>query len=227
MTCTFENAKQDTITVVKRTVGGDGTFAFASATLGSFSLTTSNGTASRSFPGLAAGTYAIAETVPAGWVQSSATCDNGDAPGSITLTAGKTVTCTFESARQDAITVVKRTLGGDGAFAFTSPNAAIGNFSLTTSGGTASKTFTGLAAGTYAITETVPVGWTQTSATCSDGSNPASITLTVGETVTCTFENRIAVDIPTLTGWELLLLSGLLGLMGWCGMARLDARVRR
>jgi hypothetical protein len=41
----------------------------------------------------------------------------------------------------------------------------------------------------YSITETEPPAWRLTSATCSDGSNPSSIGLSAGETVTCTFVN--------------------------------------
>lgn len=46
-----------------------------------------------------------------------------------------------------------------------------------------------LAAGTYSVVETVPSGWTLTSATCDDGSDPTNIDLAAGETVTCTFLN--------------------------------------
>ncbi|MCJ7667642.1 MAG: LPXTG cell wall anchor domain-containing protein, partial [Anaerolineae bacterium] len=43
--------------------------------------------------------------------------------------------------------------------------------------------------GAYSVTETVPLGWTLTSATCSDGSLVSAIDLGPGETVTCTFTN--------------------------------------
>lgn len=46
-----------------------------------------------------------------------------------------------------------------------------------------------LDAGTYSVTETVPVGWSLSSATCDDGSAPDAISLDEGETVTCTFLN--------------------------------------
>ena len=36
----------------------------------------------------------------------------------------------------------------------------------------------------------MPAGWDQTGATCSDGSSPANIDVSAGETVTCTFKNR-------------------------------------
>jgi len=44
-------------------------------------------------------------------------------------------------------------------------------------------------AGTYSAAETVPDGWDLIGSTCSDGSAPSAIALSVGETVTCTFTN--------------------------------------
>ena len=44
---------------------------------------------------LAPGSYAVFETVPAGWSLTSSFCDNDGSPGSIDLAAGETVTCTF------------------------------------------------------------------------------------------------------------------------------------
>jgi uncharacterized surface anchored protein len=46
--------------------------------------------------------------------------------------------------------------------------------------------------GTYSVAETpVPANWELTSATCSDGSDPAAIDLGPAETVTCTFTNTL------------------------------------
>ena len=39
------------------------------------------------------------------------------------------------------------------------------------------------------MSESVPAGWSLTSATCDDGSSPSSIALGAGETVKCTFTN--------------------------------------
>jgi uncharacterized protein YbdZ (MbtH family) len=39
------------------------------------------------------------------------------------------------------------------------------------------------------VAETVPAGWNLVSATCDDGSDPASIGLSAGEDVTCTFHD--------------------------------------
>jgi sugar lactone lactonase YvrE len=184
--CTFTNTQLGSIRVVKNTVGGDGTFAIAS-NFGLTSLTTSGGTGSLTITRLAPGSgYSVSETIPAGWTQSSASCTNGT-PAAITVAAGATTTCTFTNTQQSgSIRVVKNTVGGDGTFAITS------NFGLTalsTSGGTASLTITNLAAGSgYRVSETVPAGWTQTSANCTNGT-PAAITVAAGATTTCTFTN--------------------------------------
>ncbi len=186
--CVFVNLKQDTIVVEKRTVGGDGTFAFSSPQLGAFDLSTTGGSASRSFTNLQPGPYSLAESVPAGWVQSGATCSDGSNPSSINLAPGATVSCVFTNTRLSSITVVKNATGGDGSFAFSSPQ--LGAFNLATTAGAARQTFANLAAGAYGLSEVAQSGWDLTGATCSDGSNPATIDLAAGENVTCSFANQ-------------------------------------
>src|SRR4029079_16764845 len=39
----------------------------------------------------------------------------------------------------------------------------------------------------YSVTQQLPAGYEATSVSCSDGSDPANITLSAGEIVTCTF----------------------------------------
>src|SRR5262249_22002064 len=56
--------------------------------------------------------------------------------------------------------------------------------------------------GTYAaVPQAAPAGWDLASATCSDGSAPATISLDAGETVTCTFSyvkrGKVRVDVVT------------------------------
>ena len=184
--CVFVNLKQDTIVVEKQAVGGDGVFSFTSPQLGPFGLTTSNGAASQSFTGLAAGSYAISESAPQGWVQTRATCDNGQAPGSLSLAPGQTVKCTFENTKLGSITVVKRTSGGDGTFQFT---GNLGTFNLNTTAGSAQQSFGDLLPDSYSVTESIPAGWDLSSATCDNGDAPGNINLDAGENVTCTFEN--------------------------------------
>ena len=201
-TCTFTNTAvaplTGSITVVKNTVGGNGAFAFAS-NFGLTSMTTVGGTVSQTFSGLTpGGSYTFTETVPSGWTQTSAPCTNGTS-AAIVVVAGATTTCVITNTHGappvGAITVVKSTVGGDGVFTFASN---FGLASLTTAGGAASQTFSGLTpGGAYSVSETVPAGWTQTSAACTSGT-PAAITVVSGATTTCTIVNTRAA--PPATG---------------------------
>ena len=78
-------------------------------------------------------------------------------------------------------------MGGDGTFSYSSTQ--LGDFRLTTQKKTAQRTFAGLAPGTYNVSEAPTQGWDLTNAICSNGSNPASITVGRGENVTCNFTN--------------------------------------
>src|SRR5262249_10323151 len=133
--------------------------------------------------------YMVGETVPAGWQQTGATCDNGNAVGSITLATGATVTCTFTNTKLSNLVVQKTTLGGTGTFDFSGTGGISPTFSLTTSAPNtpAGVTFSNLTPGAYTVAETVPTGWQLTSATCDNGSAIGSINLLAGTTVTCLF----------------------------------------
>jgi len=191
-TCTYTNSKKGSIVVQKQTLpdGDPQSFAFSASYDGDgFSL--SDGQFDDSGP-LSAGTYSVSETVPSGWDLQSATCDDGSSPGSISLSAGETVTCTFTNAKRGRILVDKVTVPANDpqSFDFTltgGPDALNQGFSLTHA---AAAHDSGLVRpGTYAAAETVPAGWSQTDATCSDGSAPNAIDLAAGEVVTCTFTN--------------------------------------
>jgi hypothetical protein len=110
--------------------------------------------------------------------------------------------CTFINTPLGSATIIKETIGGNDTFLFEG-DAPIGNFPLTTVGGTAS---TGnlfdyiLAAGSYDVVETpIPAGWQLTAVDCVDGGLPgssgsvptatATLDVELAETVTCTFEN--------------------------------------
>jgi hypothetical protein len=101
--------------------------------------------------------------------------------------------CTYTNRARGTIIVEKITDDGDGEFDFTSNSLTPASFTLTTTeagdAGKDSETFSDLAPGTYDVAENVPAGWNLVSATCDDGSVPASIGLSGGETVTCTFHN--------------------------------------
>jgi hypothetical protein len=59
-----------------------------------------------------------------------------------------------------------------------------------------------LVAGTFAVNEVVPDGWSLVSASCSDGSPIDAIVLGVGETVVCTFANERVPTPPPGGGYD-------------------------
>jgi hypothetical protein len=98
------------------------------------------------------------------------------------------------------LTIVKKAEGGDATFDFGQEAGVspIPNFSLTTQGGTAQRTFSNLAAGEYKIYEGPrPEGWTLKDITCVgvtgdlwSGAFPyAAFTASPGDNITCTFTN--------------------------------------
>ncbi|GBE22218.1 hypothetical protein BMS3Bbin01_01587 [bacterium BMS3Bbin01] len=205
------------ITVVKVTEGGTGTFGFSSKTLSPspFDLTTTGtglaGSDSRLFAELPAGTYDVAEGAPgANWVLTSAACSDKSDPSAIGLGAGESVTCTFTNTftpPPGSITVVKVTEGAVGTFGFSSGSLSPSSFDLTTTGtglaGSDSRTFAELPAGTYDVAEGAPgANWALTSVACSDGSDPSAIGLGAGESVTCTFTNTFTPPPGSITVYK-------------------------
>ena len=133
--------------------------------------------------------YSAAEgATPAGWSLTGMNCDDGSPVANIHVGAGETVTCTFTNTKHARIVVVKQTSpdGDPTGFDFTASYDADG-FTLVDGQSNDSGV---LSPATYAVAESMPVGWRQQAATCSDDSNPAAVALGVGEVVTCTFVNE-------------------------------------
>ncbi|MGW8281862.1 MAG: DUF7507 domain-containing protein, partial [Gemmatimonadota bacterium] len=73
------------------------------------------------------------------------------------------------------------------------------------SGGPGASSLIAVTPDDYTVTETVPGGWNLTTASCTDGSNPVgtfngtdavtSISIATGQTITCTFENKLPPGI--------------------------------
>jgi uncharacterized repeat protein (TIGR01451 family) len=100
ITCTFTNTAQGSITIVKNTVGDDGTFGFTRSFGADFNIATSGGTGKQAYAGLTPGTYTVAEKdAGPGWELTSESCTGGSTPDNINLTAGGAVTCTFTNTR--------------------------------------------------------------------------------------------------------------------------------
>jgi hypothetical protein len=133
--------------------------------------------------------YSVAETVPSGWDLTSATCDDGSPVTNIDVSAGETVTCTFNNRARGHIIVKKLTnpAGSSQSFEF-DPSYSGTNFFLTD---TQTNDSGALAPGTYSVAEVnIPTGWDLSSSSCTDGSPVSAISLQGGETVTCTFNDR-------------------------------------
>jgi hypothetical protein len=220
-----------TITIIKNTVGGNGTFAYTHNVDGNsdpvvstpFNITTSGGTGQQLFEKVVAGTYTVTESgPPAGWQFTSLTCSAGGAVSSqtatITLPAGGSVTCTYTNTKQGTITINKNAV----------PDAAQ-DFSFTTTGGAPlaafsldddadptlsnQKVFNNVPPGTYTVTEGAdPTGWAFTSLTCSAGGatagKVATITLPAGGSVTCTYVNTKQAKVRVIKTFQGLAITG-------------------
>jgi len=156
--------------------------------------------------------YNAMETVPAGWDQTSATCDDGSPVTNIDVSTGETVKCTFTNTKQGVIKVDKVTdpSGDTTSFPFTltgGPSALNQSFSLNDTDPAYSSGSVKPGSG-YDATETtpLPIGWDLTSAACDKGETDVhNITVEPGETVTCTFNNtqqrgNIVIDKVTYPG---------------------------
>ncbi len=208
------------ITVVERGTPSDGRdFSFTGcrsgtgAGCGSFVLDDDDGTdATRAdvvtAGNLTPGTYTVTQAAAPGWDLTSLTCDTGETVdlsarrATITLTAGEHVTCTFTNG-STSITVVQDSTPDDGRdFRFTGClGSGCGTFTLDDDRDTTLPRLVhgvGLAPGTYTITQAATPGWDLTSLTCDSGetvdlgARRATVALTAGEHVTCTFGNEAA-----------------------------------
>ncbi len=187
VTCTFENTKRGYIIVDKVTDPAQDPqmFDFNADYADPFSL--ADETDPHMSGALVPGDYSVSESVPEGWDLTSATCDDGSDPVSISLQAGETVTCTFENTKRGYIIVDKVTNPAQDPQMFDFNADYADPFALADE--TTPHMSAPLVPGGYSVSESVPAGWDLTSATCDDGSDPGAISLQPGETVTCTFEN--------------------------------------
>ena len=146
------------------------------------------------FANLLPGLYQILETLQPGWTNLSSLTQNVD------LSAGETsLDNDFVNTQYGTITVYKQTI----------PSGSLENFEFDSDYHNENfllqDTYFDLSGyllpGTYSVTELDEAGWDLTSATCDDDSDPSSISLQSGETVTCTFTNtqngHIIVDKVT------------------------------
>ncbi|MCB0193157.1 MAG: hypothetical protein KDJ65_14530 [Anaerolineae bacterium] len=188
ITCTFTNTQLGTLVVQKVTDPAAVATSFAYTASAGLSPTTFNLThgTSQTFTNVTPGSYAITETLPTGWTMDSS-CDDSSSVDNISISAGETVTCVFtNTADPGSVTVEKYTVppASPEVFTFTT-NITTPDFTLLHGD---SQSYTNVAIGTYNISETVPSGWTLSSA-CSDGSTIDSVVVDPGEDITCVFTN--------------------------------------
>jgi uncharacterized surface anchored protein len=151
VTCTFVNTQEGqqtetgSITILKNAVPDDAqdfVFTTTGTGLSGFSLDDdANATLSnqKTFSGLAAGMYTVAEGSVTGWTLTSLTCSPSTAVSvtgsmaSITLAAGANVTCTFVNTKQGSGTLPNQggPKTGEGTLAGQLPNTATEPFNGT------------------------------------------------------------------------------------------------
>src|SRR5438094_1164125 len=175
------------VVVTKNTFGGNGTFSFTltgpggvtmSATI-STTGTTLTGSGTATFSGLAPGTYTVTEAANADFVPVGLTTCTAVVTG-----AGSTpCSPSFLNNARGSVVVTKNTTGGNGTFTFTLTGPGVTmSATISTTGttltGSGTATFSGLAPGTYTVTEAanadfVPVGSTTCTAVVTGaGSTP-------------------------------------------------------
>lgn len=214
--CTITNTKASKLTIIKHAEQpGDTSFGFTATGTGlsNFSLTDNSASTDpeKVFTKLLPGEYSVTENPKDGWHLKSATCDNGQTPDKLNLTAGSDVTCTFTNTKYGSITIIKNASpSSDQVFSFTTEGTGLSNFTLIDNydDSNPSKVFDNLLPGPYSVTEDNASGWDLTSATCSDGSLVSAINLPAGENVTCTFVN---VKRGSISGHKYYDEDGILG----------------
>ncbi len=138
-------------------------------------------------PTFSAGTYTLSESAgPTGYSASAWTCTSGvtvNGSNQITLGLGQSTVCSITNDdNAPSLTLVKTVTNNNGG------GAVPANWTLTAAGYSSSLS----QVGTYNLSESGgPTGYTQTSLTCSNSGtgNVTSVTLGLGENVTCTFVN--------------------------------------
>ncbi len=166
-------------------------------------------------------THTVGETACAGTTisnySSTITCvdrgttnvvatSSGTGPLNVDVDPDDDIVCTItNTVNQGQLKVVKNTSGDNGTFDFSVSGPSASTPQITTVGNTGTTGFVSVNTGTYAVSETVPTGWSLTSASCTNAagapigtSGSTGVTgITVGpnDQITCTFNNTRLRDI--------------------------------
>lgn len=218
--CTFANVRKSaSLTLQKTWVNGLSGDAISVTTTGAVNNATlaSTSTGNNSTSGTAATVFSAEAIVlpaesfttgsAANYVRTLACSGNtnalagGTAPQTLTVApADSAITCTYTNART-SLTLVKTVTNDNGgtqaitAWALT----ATGPVTISGASGNAAVTNASVSAGTYALSESGPAGYTASSWNCVGGSQAgSSITLTTGQAATCTINNNDQAATLTL-----------------------------
>ncbi len=199
----FGNQQLGKIIVNKTATGGNAKFSYT--TTGGdgfptgFDITTSNGSGSQTFTNIVPGVYSVAETPLAGWTLTSSSCDSGT-PGSFTVPAGGTVTCSFTNSFDTGSLKLTKSLSG-GPAEYTGPftihyDCGVGFTGDVSVAAGSSQTVSGIPSGaSCTISEptlpTPPDGYSFGTPTFSPS---ATVTTSTGTTVEVTTNNTLVRD---------------------------------
>ncbi|WP_433676300.1 hypothetical protein [Microbacterium gorillae] len=201
VTCTIVNDDQPaTLTLVKEVINDNGGTAVATdwtltANGPTAGVTGATGDAAITSTPVSAGAYVLSETGPAGYAASAWSCEGGTVVlgVSVIVTNGADVMCTIVNDDiAPRLTLVKEVINDDGG------ESTPADWTLTATGENAIAGITGddaitnaaVLAGTYALTESGPDGYTAGDWTCVGGTQTAAdITLAPGDDATCTIIN--------------------------------------
>lgn len=243
------------ITIVQDSVPDEGRdFDFTgcqtgTANCGAFTLDDDGGT-NASLPdfvtggGLPAGSYTVTQAAVPGWDLTALSCDTGETVDlahrrvTIELGADEHATCTFTNG-STSIAIVEDSAVADAPqdFSFTGClGTGCSQWSMDDDRDPALPDHvvgTGLAPGTYTITQAAVPGWDLTALTCDTGESVsladrrATITLTAGEHVTCTFRNDAATvtviqEVDPAAGTDVGYSGCSVGAGGGCSTFALD-----
>jgi uncharacterized repeat protein (TIGR01451 family) len=149
-----------------------------------------------------AGTYALSETGPGApaWAASAWTCTGGSQSGSnVTVALGQKVTCEItNTAQKPHLTLIKHVDNGN-----TGATHVATDWTLTATSGQNVVAGPGGASkdtpiGTYALTESGPAGYGASAWTCSKGLSGSTVTLALGDDITCEITNTAQPAMLTL-----------------------------
>jgi uncharacterized protein (DUF2141 family) len=204
--CVITNTASSSLTIVKDAIPNssqDFAFTTSGTGLSGFSLDDDNDPTlpnSKTFSNLLPGQYSVTESATTGWDFDNISCSqestvnvNGST-ATITLGAGQNVTCTYTNRQRGHIVVHKVTQPANDptGFSITASSSTGGNIvgNATQTITTANDVTYDVSQGTYAVSETVPSGWSQASNTCSNLVINGNTPLVNGvPTVTCTITN--------------------------------------